>query len=226
MNQTLNEYLATSTVNIPIIGFIFNIILSAFLAASLGWVYIRYGEALSNRKQFSNNFMLLTTTTMLMITIVKSSLALSLGLVGALSIIRFRSAIKEPEELTYLFLSIAIGLGLGANQTAVTIIAFITITIIIILKKYFSQSLKESNNFHLSIQSLESKNIDTNKIIDILDKYCEMVDLRRLDETSDSLEISFFIEVKNISQINHIKETLHTLSNNIKITFLDNKGLI
>ena len=191
MNQTLNEYLATSTVNIPIIGFIFNIILSAFLAASLGWVYIRYGEALSNRKQFSNNFMLLTTTTMLMITIVKSSLALSLGLVGALSIIRFRSAIKEPEELTYLFLSIAIGLGLGANQTAVTIIAFITITIIIILKKYFSQSLKESNNFHLSIQSLESKNIDTNKIIDILDKYCEMVDLRRLDETSDSLEISF-----------------------------------
>ena len=226
MNQTLNEYLATSTVNIPIIGFIFNIILSAFLAASLGWVYIRYGEALSNRKQFSNNFMLLTTTTMLMITIVKSSLALSLRLVGALSIIRFRSAIKEPEELTYLFLSIAIGLGLGANQTAVTIIAFITITIIIILKKYFSQSLKESNNFHLSIQSLESKNIDTNKIIDILDKYCEMVDLRRLDETSDSLEISFFIEVKNISQINHIKETLHTLSNNIKITFLDNKGLI
>jgi len=47
-------------------------------------------------------------TTMLVISIVKSSLALSLGLVGALSIVRFRSAIKEPEELVYIFLSMAI----------------------------------------------------------------------------------------------------------------------
>ena len=58
---------------------------------------------------------LITMTTMLIISIVKSSLALSLGLVGALSVIRFRAAIKEPEELTYLFLTIAIGLGFGAK---------------------------------------------------------------------------------------------------------------
>ena len=49
-------------------------------------------------------------TTMLIISIVKSSLALSLGLVGALSIIRFRAAIKEPEELAYLFLAIGISI--------------------------------------------------------------------------------------------------------------------
>ena len=48
---------------------------------------------------------------MLIITVVKTSLALSLGLVGALSIVRFRSAIKDPEELLYLFFSIAIGIG-------------------------------------------------------------------------------------------------------------------
>ncbi|MCW5556509.1 MAG: DUF4956 domain-containing protein [Verrucomicrobiae bacterium] len=47
-----------------------------------------------------------------------------LGLVGALSIIRFRAAIKEPEELSYLFICIAIGLGLGAQQTIITVIAF------------------------------------------------------------------------------------------------------
>ena len=72
-------------------------------------------EELSNRKIFSKNFFIITTTTMLIITVVKSSLALSLGLVGALSIIRFRAAIKEPEELGYLFLTISIGLGCGAD---------------------------------------------------------------------------------------------------------------
>lgn len=56
----------------------------------------------------------------LVIFVVKSSLALSLGLVGALSIVRFRTPIKGPEELVYLFLSIAIGLGFGAGFTNLT----------------------------------------------------------------------------------------------------------
>ena len=57
---------------------------------------------------FFKNFTSLTLITTLIITVVKSSLALSLGLVGALSIVRFRAAIKEPEELVYLFICIAI----------------------------------------------------------------------------------------------------------------------
>ena len=85
-------------------------------------------------------FVLLTTV--LVISIVKSSLALSLGLVGALSIVRFRTPIKEPEELAYLFLCIAAGLGLGANQTLPTIIAIILILTVMffvkeILKKFW-----------------------------------------------------------------------------------------
>ena len=56
-------------------------------------------------------------TTLLVIAVVKSSLALSLGLVGALSIVRFRTPIKEPEELAYIFLAIALGLCLGADQS-------------------------------------------------------------------------------------------------------------
>ena len=64
-------------------------------------------------------------TTTIVITIVKSSLALSLGLVGALSIVRFRAAIKEPEELVYLFLIISTGLGCGAGQIKITFIGIL-----------------------------------------------------------------------------------------------------
>ena len=76
-------------------------------------------------------------TTMLIITIIQQSLALSLGLVGALSIVRFRAAIKEPEELSYLFLCIAMGLGFGANQRIISIISFVFISSII----WWKQSL-------------------------------------------------------------------------------------
>ena len=61
----------------------------------------------NNVENSPKNFILLGIATCIVITIVKNSLALSLGLVGALSIVRFRAAIKEPEELVYLLFVIA-----------------------------------------------------------------------------------------------------------------------
>jgi len=90
--QSFEQFLTTSSVKVPIIDFIFNILLAALLAYVLGLVYARFANSLSNRKSFSKNFIIITVTTMLVISIVKSSLALSLGLVGALSIVRFRTA--------------------------------------------------------------------------------------------------------------------------------------
>ena len=114
--RALQMYLANNPFPPNIGEFSVNLILAAILGIILGFLYVKFGTSFSNRKTFSKNFPLLTMTTMFIITIVKSSLALSLGLVGALSIVRFRAAIKEPEELTFLFVAISIGLGLGAGQ--------------------------------------------------------------------------------------------------------------
>ena len=61
---------------------------------------MKVGRALNDKDYFSDTFIPLAIITTLVITVIKFSLALSLGLVGALSIVRFRAAIKEPEELT------------------------------------------------------------------------------------------------------------------------------
>ena len=161
MNQTLDDALALIEVDIPIMPFIINLILAAFLSIILKFIYEKYGESLSNRAQFAKNFLLITMTTMLIITIVKSSLALSLGLVGALSIIRFRAAIKEPEELSYIFLAIAIGLGLGANQTKITIIAFAVIILILLVYKKATKNKIENRNLYLTINCSDSNTINS-----------------------------------------------------------------
>ncbi|MCH7535605.1 MAG: DUF4956 domain-containing protein, partial [Bacteroidetes bacterium] len=145
--QTFEEFLVTQQVQIDYSYLILALIVAALLAYILGNLYIKYGTALSNRKKFSSNFVLLATTTTLIIMIVKSSLALSLGLVGALSIVRFRAAIKEPEELAFLFLIIAIGLGLGAGQLVTTIIAF-TIISIMIWGRHFTYKKEENQNLY------------------------------------------------------------------------------
>jgi len=104
-----------------------NLGLVLILGQVLAWHYLRFSPVLSNKRKFARVFVFIAATTMLVIAVVQTSLALSLGLVGALSIIRFRTPIKEPEELAYLFLSIGLGLGLGANQRLVTVLVFAVI---------------------------------------------------------------------------------------------------
>ena len=223
--QTFQDFLATQSVSVPIWGFIFNLILAGGLSYVLGRVYVKYGGSLSNRSQFAKNFVLLSMTTALVIAIIKSSLALSLGLVGALSIVRFRAAIKEPEELTYLFLNIAIGLGFGAEQRMVTIVAFVLIIGVVWLKskKY---SYDENKNLYISLVSHDLNKISLDKVVEILNANSAAANLRRFDETSDVLEASFLVEYASFEQLKGCKEKLRQLDDKLKITFLDNQGLI
>ncbi|MCP4214219.1 MAG: DUF4956 domain-containing protein [bacterium] len=224
--QSFEQFLTTAGSNIPMLAFVLNLLLAALLAYLLGIVYTRYGHSLSNRRMSGKNFLLITMTTMVIISIVKSSLALSLGLVGALSIVRFRAAIKEPEELSYLFLAIAVGLGLGANQTIITVMAFFIIVFFIILRKKTSAAFKENQNLHLVIGSHGPTKIQLETIVDTLEAHCSAVNLKRFDETKDALEASFMVEFKDFKQLNGMKNALQEKNDGIKISFLDSKGLV
>ncbi len=112
-----------------------SLILSLIFGQLLAWHYCRYSPVLSHKRKFARMFTFLVTTTMLVITVVKTSLALSLGLVGALSIIRFRTPIKEPEDLAYLFLAVAVGIGFGADQRLVTSVVCAAFLIFLSLTK-------------------------------------------------------------------------------------------
>jgi len=203
--------------------FALSLVLAAVLACFLGLIYVRFGESLSNRRSFARNFLLLTVTTTLIISIVKSSLALSLGLVGALSIVRFRAAIKEPEELTYLFLAISIGLGLGAGQITVTLLAFLVIAIIIVLRA-LTRRKHEQPNLFLTIHSASTK-LGVSQILGELAQVGATASLKRLDESPDSIEAMFQVSFADISRIEDLSRRLRGLSEGVKISYLEDRGL-
>ena len=164
-------------------------------------------------------------TTMLIITIVKSSLALSLGLVGALSIVRFRTAIKEPEELSYAFLCIAIGLGLGANQRLTTIIGTSLILTLVVIRSNFSK--KSRTNFMNLIITCSNKNdLDLDKIVSEISKFSNSVRLKRLSENNNSLESSLSINIENFDNLLKIRNFLKINYPNLTINFLDDSGIL
>jgi len=202
-------------------AFIFSFIVCAVLAFMLAKVYARYGNSLSNRKAFARNFIVLAITTMFIISVVKSSLALSLGLVGALSIVRFRSAIKEPEELTYLFLTIAIGLGCGAGLTVLTIISFIGFVAVIWFVNRYQKSV-ETQNLYLTISSNQPKEVDLKAIVEVMKKHCSGIKLKRTDETASSIEASFFVEFDTFEMMEQAKTEIKSIHPSVSISFMDN----
>ena len=204
--------------------FFLNMILAAVLGFILSYLYTRYGTSLSNRRMFSKNFTMLSMTTMFIITVVRSSLTLSLGLVGALSIVRFRAAIKEPEELGFLFLAISIGLGLGASQPIITLVAFALISIIILFR-HFSQKAEFTQNLLLTITSFNPQVATLEKISDILKRSFSRCQIKRFDETKEMIEVLFLVEFESFDQLEKVKTHLRQLDNSIKISFLDNRGV-
>jgi len=223
---SFEEFLSGQAAQINIWEVLLNLAIAVVLSFILSYVYTHYGNSLSNRKMFARDFVILIMTTTLIITVVKSSLALSLGLVGALSIVRFRAAIKEPEELAYLFISIAAGLGLGADQRLITVIAFLVImAVIVIRKRFFEKKSREDQNLYLTVSSHNPEKIGLEEMVQVLKSCCSSVSLRRFDETNEMLEASFLVDFADYEQVEKVRSELSQLSKTMKITFLESRGI-
>jgi len=121
------------------------LVIGGLLAIYCRLLYHRFSASPSDSDAITKIFPLLTLVTTAVIAVVKSSLALSLGLVGALSIVRFRAAIKEPEELVYLFLCIGIGLALGAEQPLLAVALVLVASIFIVGMHFLGRSDRRQN---------------------------------------------------------------------------------
>ncbi len=206
-----------------------NLAIGVVLSFILRTHFRRFGATLSNRDEFSQVFPFVLLSTVLIISVVKSSLALSLGLVGALSIVRFRTPIKEPEELAYLFLAIAMGLGLGANQTLPTVVAGLVILGVMTAFGIFRRQQPAGKNIYLSVDLRADGQSDTagclDRLNEIIHRHSLSNDLRRYDVRENSLEATYFVDVGTIDKLSALTDELRRAYPSIGVTFLDQNRL-
>jgi hypothetical protein len=218
LNDIANQFGSAES---SIVDFLINILITIILSYIIGLVYSKYGNSLSNRKKLMQTFVLISVTVMLVISIVKSSVALSLGLVGALSIVRFRTAIKEPEELVYFFVAIALGLGMGANQRIVTLTGAIVIILYIVIQNMNSVRHAVQQNLIVTIANTSDKGLDENVILELLRNHCSKIELRRLDDINNSTELSLNVEFNDFESIIKAKNDLKSIGD-IQFSFIEN----
>jgi hypothetical protein len=222
MDKTNLDFILNDQIQVNLITFLEGLLLAAFLSLLIQITYIKFSNSLSNKYDFSKNFIILGLTTTLVITIVKSSLALSLGLVGALSIVRFRAAIKEPEELIYLFLIIATGLGCGAGQLRITLIGILVAIIIIIIYGYFWKKNKFISEEIISSSIIFEKRVpdkEINEIIKKINPFCKYVKFISLSSTENQTTLNLDLRPKNFDEINKILDEIKKQDNKVKVMF-------
>ena len=123
--ESVTEFSAVDT----LIGMLFALVIGLFIFV----VYKKTSNGVMYSTGFAMTLVGLSLVTTLVIMAVTSNVVLSLGMVGALSIVRFRAAIKEPVEIVYLFWAIAVGIVIGAGMIPLAVIGSVIIGVILIL---------------------------------------------------------------------------------------------
>jgi uncharacterized membrane protein YhiD involved in acid resistance len=202
-----------------------DMLLGLVLSAVVAWYYQAYGQAMTNRRKLAALLPVLTLTTAIVISIVKSSLALSLGLVGALSIVRFRTAVKEPEELLFLFIAIAIGLGMGAEQRWVTFVGVLLLLGAMSVRLAFGRRTRR-HNLYLNVLVDEDAGASLRAVNACLLNHVDVVDFRRLDSRDGTLQLTYFIDCRDVQTVDDMVADLKASFATAEISLLQQEQVL
>ena len=184
------------------IGTVFENLIVAFLCSMIIALFYRYtyrgpGYSIS----FINSIVVLGMITAVVIMVIGNNLARAFGLVGAMSIIRFRTAVKETMDIVYIFFSLAIGMAAGVGLHIVAIFGTIFIGFIIFaLSKtnFFSLSHEK---FLLQFRYHGSNGSENAPYMPVLNKYCKQITLLNVKSIREKqLELSYHVSIRNKKQ--------------------------
>ncbi len=161
------------------------------------FIFIIYKKTLTG-VLYSSGFALtlvgLSLVTTLVIMAVTSNVVLSLGMVGALSIVRFRTAIKEPVEIVFLFWSLAVGIVIGAGMIPLAVIGSAIIGVILLL----FANRKIHNDPYILVTNCTDENAE-NAVMDILGKEAEHCVVKSKTVTTSGIELTAELCTKTAS---------------------------
>jgi len=223
MNEliNINELLSPNMTQLDLIPTLFSFVMCVLVSFIVRDFYMRRSFSLTGKMHIGSIIPILSAVVFLVIIVVKSSLALSLGLVGALSIVRFRTPIKEPEELVYLFLAIAVGLGYAAGQILITTV--LTLSILFVVYIWLSnRKIIKTSEYNLVVKWTKS-DIMFEDISKEIIPVVQSLKLVRLDKTRSNSTSVMLVVPDEESPIDAIINKLYALDQDMKITFFEAK---
>ena len=206
--MTFNDIFKSSFLE-SVMGFSLSEVLLAMLFAVIVglfifWVYKKTFTGILYSSGFALTLIGLTLVTTLVIIAVTSNVVLSLGMVGALSIVRFRTAIKEPMEIVFLFWSIAVGIVIGAGMIPLAVLGSVIIGIILLI----FANRKNVENAYILVLNCENEEAE-NTAAELLKNTVKKYRIKSKTVNADGIELTTELKIKDdkmafVNQMNKI----------------------
>lgn len=200
---------------------VITIVLSFVLTAIIGYVYKITHKGASYTQSYVHTLVLMGMIVAIIMLIVGSNIARAFSLVGALSIIRFRNAVKETRDVGFIFFAMAIGMANGTRFYSLAIVSTLLICLIVLIMNRFDFYKKDLTSKILKIQVTNKTNYD--KLFDdVFAKHTKMSDLISVDSVRSGMltELIYSVDLKKGTETNEFLNAIKKLNDNHKVTLV------
>jgi hypothetical protein len=195
--------------------------LSFVLSAFIGWIYKITHRGTSYTQSFVFTLVINGMVVALVMMIVGSNIARAFSLVGALSIIRFRNAVKETRDVGFIFFTMAVGMAIGTKFYLLAVVAAVVISLMIVIMVRFNWFARDMASQILRVQIPGGISFDT-LFEGLFIKYTNTSELICVDSVHNGTltELTYSIGLKKPDRVQDFISEIRTLNNNNKVTLI------
>ncbi|MDG5800511.1 DUF4956 domain-containing protein [Marinilabiliaceae bacterium ANBcel2] len=188
------------TFNITAADVFANVLVAMVCGLLIALLYKHTYQGLNYSAAFTISIVMLTMITSIVIMVIGNNLARAFGMVGAMSIIRFRTAVKDASDIMFIFFALAIGLAAGVKLYSIAFLGTFMVGGVYLLINKFSFSLSNKKEFLMHIAA-DSEETPDNPFGALFKKYCKghkLVNVKTIGDDMDQLmEYSYYIKLKD-----------------------------
>ncbi len=186
------ENFSLNTTDLTLGRIIFTLLISLFIGLYIFYIYKKTFKGVLYNRSFNVSLIIISLVSSLIIMTISSDLALSLGMVGALSIVRFRTAIKDPMDIVYMFWSIAVGITSGASFYITAIAGSLIIGIVLLILSTNKGNFNSPYLFILHFDPNSSKKIDK-----LINEFLPKYNLKSKVVSKAGIELTLEVKIKD-----------------------------
>lgn len=197
-----------------LIAMFVNLCVASACGFALSWLYRLTSRDSSYSPTLDRSLITLALITAIVIAVVGNNLARAFGLVGAMSIIRFRTSLKDPQDLVFVFFSLTVGLAAGVGLHALALLGTVFVGAIILLMSRLNYGASARREFVLQLSLGEEGDPDRAPVyVPILDRFCQAHRLlsARAADGGDALDMTFFVSLTERQRIGDLTRALARL---------------
>jgi len=200
---------------------VISMVLSFVLCALIGWVYQITHRGASYTQSYVHTLVLNGMVVAVVMLIVGSNIARAFALVGALSIIRFRNAVKETRDVGFIFFTMAVGMAVGTKFYLLAVVAAVVICLVILIMTRFNWYARRVVSQILKIQVPNDAQFDT-LFDDLFVKYTSSSELISVDSIHGGMltELTYSVGLKKPSKIQSLLTEIKKLNGNNRVTLI------